>query len=327
MATSSTPTQPAACTVPTAANVPVPSGCVYFGAWANPAAGAADPASVNGYTTTLESQIGQKLRVHMHYYGWGTEGNTVANSTPSFPDQAEIDDENAGRIPLITWGCSDDDGVIAAASPTVNVSAYNLIVATARAVKTFNKPIFIRWFWEMNLTNKPACSGNGTMATQYANFIGAWQNIYNIFKSQGATNVSWVWNPAGPVVNPDAAPYYPGNAYVDWIGWDGYDKVNAHDFGTVFNPFYQEFENATYGNKPIMIAETGECPTYQAAYLAMATTEIASRANSGGYAFPMVRAFLYFDSPGQYTPCTWNFDTEGIAGFEAMGNDTYFAAP
>jgi hypothetical protein len=311
-------------------NVPVPTSGAYFGGWANPTGGASDPVSVNGYTTTLESQIGRKLRIHMHYYGWGTDGSTVATSIPAFPDQAETDDVNAGRIPLITWTCGDNNSVVAVASSTVNTPTYNLIVATAQAVKTFSKPMFIRWNWEMNDSGGGSgkCMGGTSvpLPTQYANFIGAWQNIYNIFKAQGVTNVSWLWNPGMPggLYNaPDPAPYYPGNAYVDWIGFDGYDKVSADHFGPVFNPFYQEFGNATYGNKPIMIGETGECPSYQSVYLADATAEIAGRANSGNYNFsPLVRAFLYFDSPGQYVGCTWTF--QSTLPFATMGSDPYF---
>jgi len=316
-------TAPATCTVPTVSNVPVPSGCAYFGGWANPTAGPTDASSVNSYTTTLESQIGQKLRLHMHYYGWGTTGATVGQAVPSFPDQAEVDDASAGRTPVITWGCGSTNPTVGTASATVDVPDYNLIVATAQAVKAFGKPMFIRWNWEFNLTSGNKCMGSGTTAQQEAGFIAAWQNIYNIFKAQGVTNVSWLWNPGGAAADPDPAPYYPGNAYVDWLGFDGYDKITANDFGVVFNPFYTEF--VSYG-KPILIAETGECTNRQQNYLNTAVAEIAGRSNSIGYSFPMVKGFMYFDSPGQYTPCTWNFDAEGIAGFSAMGGDSYFAA-
>ncbi len=316
------PTPASSCSVPVAGNVPVPSNCAYFGAWVNPARGPTDAVSVNTYTTTLEAQIGQKLRVHMHYYGWGTPGATASQSIPSFPDQAMIDDENAGRVSLVTWGCTSLNATVATASLTADVEDYNLIVATAQAVKAFQKPVFIRWFWEMNLGNKPQCSGIGTAAQQGANYVAAWQNIYNIFKAQGVTNVSWVWNPGGAAADPDPAPYYPGNNYVDWIGFDGYDKIEALDFGGVFNHFYQEF---AADGKPMIIGETGECPNLQQAYLNSAVAEIAGRTNSGGYSFPLVRGFLYFDSPGQYT-CNWNFDAEGMTGFQAMGADPYFSA-
>jgi hypothetical protein len=312
------------CSVPTGAlNVPVPANCAYFGAWANPAAGGTSPANVAPYTATLEQQAGRTLALHMHYYGWGTGAATVAGSTPAFPDQAMTDDIAAGRTPVVTWSCSGTNSVVGTASPTVDVNAYNLIVATAQAVKAFGAPVFLRWNWEMNLVSNNKCMDSGTSAQQEAGYIAAWQNIYNIFKAQGVTNVSWLWNPAGASADPTSIPYYPGNAYVDWIGFDGYDKVNAYDFGGVFSHFYQQVQ--AYG-KPILIAETGECSGVQQTYLNSAVAEIAGRSNTGGYSFPLVAGFMYFDAPGQYGACTWNFDAEGITGFAAMGSDPYFVA-
>ena len=312
------------CTVPSgSSNVPVPSNCAYFGAWVNPTGGGTSPASVSSYTTTLESQIGRKLALHMHYYGWGTASATPGQSIPSFPDQAELDDATAGRTPVITWACGGLNTTVATASPTVDVADYNLIVATAQAVKAFGRPILLRWNWEMNLNSGTKCMGSGTAAQQAAGYGAAWQNIYTIFNAQGVTNVSWLWNPAGAAADPDASPFYPGNGYVDWIGFDGYDKVTAYDFGAIFNHFYQEYSP---NQKPFLIGETGECPTLQQAYLQDATAEIAGRSNTGNYSFPLVKGFMYFDSPGQFGGCTWNFDAEGTTGFAAMGTDSYFAA-
>ena len=132
-----------------------------------------------------------------------------------------------------------------------------LIVATAQAVKAFGKPMFLRWNWEMNLSNGAKCMGTGTTAQQEAGYIGAWQNIYTIFKAQGVTNVSWLWNPGGGPADADPAPYYPGSAYVDWIGFDGYDKIAAHDFGGVFTNFYTEFEKVSYCEGQSWAAEAG----------------------------------------------------------------------
>ena len=77
-------------------------GCGSGTSTPTPTGGGTSPASVSSYTTTLESQIGRKLALHMHYYGWGTASATPGQSIPSFPDQAELDDATAGRTPVIT---------------------------------------------------------------------------------------------------------------------------------------------------------------------------------------------------------------------------------
>jgi hypothetical protein len=314
-------TQPTSASCLTSADdkVPVPqSTCAYFGAYVNPTGGTGTSGEV--VTEALETQLGRTLALHMQYVAWGTPGTTVANSVPSFPNGITTNDTNAGRIPVISWTCGNLNTIVATASPTVDVPDYNLIVATAQAVKTYGKPIFLRFDWEMNFSNPAHCMGTGNIASKAAGFIAAWQNIYNIFAAQGVTNVSWLWNPGGAVTDPDAAPFYPGNAYVDWIGFDGYDKNNANDFGVVFNSFYQEFVS---NGKPFLIGETGECPGLQSQYLKDATTEIASRPNTGNYSFPQVKGFMYFDAPGSST-CTWTFDADGTSGFATMGADPFF---
>jgi hypothetical protein len=108
---------------------------------------------------------------------------------------------------------------------------------------------------------------------------------------------------------------------VDWIGFDGYDKVNANDFGQIFDHFYWAFSPHA---KPMLIAETGECASAQVTYLASAQAEIAGKSNSGGYSFPLVKGFMYFDAPGHFAPCTWSLGAVGTTAFAAMGMDSYF---
>lgn len=287
--------------------VSVPSSGAYFGAWVMPVPGS---TSVEAATEVLESQIGRKLALHMHYYGWGN------GITPSFPDASMQSDLSEGRTPVVTWGCGDQNVNVASGADD------QLIIKTAEAVKQFGAPIFLRWYWEMNLgagVNNQDCMGTGGAA----GYIAAWQHIHNIFTAQGVTNVSWLWNPAGTPGRPDPAPYYPGSNYVDWIGFDGYDKIQANDFGGVFSNFYTEFSSY---NKPILIAETGECPTEQAAYLESAQTEIEGKTNPGGYSFPLVKGFMYFDAPGSNSTgtCIWTLSSTGLPAFTAMGADQFF---
>jgi hypothetical protein len=290
-------------TVVAAVPVPVPASGAYFGAWANPTS----TGTVEANAEALESQIGRTLRLHMHYYAWGN------GTTPTFPDAAMQSDVTAGRIPVVTWGCSDVNAIVIAGTDD------SLLINTANAVKQFGSSIFIRWYWEMNLGSNQTCMGSGGAAS----YIAAWQHIYNVFKAQGVTNVSWLWNPGGTSRDPDATPYYPGDGFVDWIGFDGYDKVAANDFGLIYGSFYQMF--SSHG-KPMLIGETGECASVQATYLALAQAELESKSNPGGYAFPLVKGFMYFDAPGQFANCTWNFGSAGTTAFAAMGADSYFQA-
>ncbi len=97
----------------------------------------------------------------------------------------------------------------------------------------------------------------GTTHTTPADFVAAWRRIHDLFSQAGASNVIWVWNPNDifPVPQVQLKPYYPGNAYVDWIGVTGYFATTGpHTFGQLYAPTIAEVRSFT--GKPFIIAET-----------------------------------------------------------------------
>lgn len=120
-------------------------------------------------------------------------------------------------------------------------------------------PVFVRYMHEMNLPNNPA----GWMATHYgaASYIAAFRRVHDQLIAGGGTNIIHVWAPnvfwgAADASNPIwFAPYYPGDAYVDWTGLDGYPMSPGDSFNAQFGPSVALLESMT--NKPIMIAEYG----------------------------------------------------------------------
>jgi hypothetical protein len=288
--------------------IPVPGNGAYFGAWVNPDKSSSSSSSSSGgfeaQTETLESQIGRKLALHMHYYDWGTA------TQATFPDSTMLDDQQQGRTPVVSWRCGDTVDNIASGADDA------LLINQAQQIKQFGSPIFLRWYWEFNLpagTNDQSClTSSGAQG-----FINAWQHIWTVFRNQGVSNVVWLWCPAGAPTEQDPAPYYPGSQYVDWIGVDRYDK-EGYGFTQDFTPFYTEFATSSY-NKPIMIAETGACPDAQVTYLSTAASDLQS-------SFTDIKAFLYFDSPGNFSGCIWNLaDPAGINAFAQMGANAFFS--
>lgn len=101
-------------------------------------------------------------------------------------------------------------------------------------------------------------------------FKAAWRRVHKIFAHVGANNVIWSWDPShqyeevapGKVATP-ASEWYPGNAYVDWVGVDGYLGLdrNKHlqNFGEVFSHQLTSIESVAK-NKLIYVAETGVAP-------------------------------------------------------------------
>ncbi len=129
----------------------------------------------------------------------------------------------------------------------------------AKSLKSLERPVYLRFAYEMNMTNMDwnATEQNGGPQA----FIAAWRRIHDIFEAQGADNIRWVWCPHADQQSPhytDARQYYPGDAYVDWIGLDGYAWRSQQSFDQIFGASYQQLEKH---QKPMMIAEIGTAAT------------------------------------------------------------------
>jgi mannan endo-1,4-beta-mannosidase len=91
-------------------------------------------------------------------------------------------------------------------------------------------------------------------------WVAAWQHIVEVFRQQGADNVTWLWtmNVLGNQTQPISA-YWPGASYVNWVGIDGYYRQPHATYAQVFGPTIIAVRKIT--DAPILIAETGIATT------------------------------------------------------------------
>jgi hypothetical protein len=253
----------------------------------------------------LEAKLGFKLTIDHHYRPW----------TNVFWKE-EQQDIAAGRIPLISWTAK---GTTAAAIASGSQDAN--IARVADAVKALGHPVLLRFAYEMD---QPP--GSPRYLGPPADFIAAWRHVYTIFHARGATNARFVWCAiAANFTNGKAQSYYPGDAYVDWIGADGYNWYPGRAgspwtaFGMIFSSFYTW---AAPRGKPLIVAETG----------AMEDPALAGRKGawiSGEAAWvkahPAVKAVSILDA---VSPAGYNFSvgtsSTSLAAFKAMGLDSFF---
>jgi hypothetical protein len=167
----------------------------------------------------------------------------------------------------------------------------------AEEAKAWGHPFFLRFDWEMNGNWFPWAEGvNGNTSGQY---VAAWRHVHDIFNAVGVANVSWVWcpfvDPAGSMT--DLASLYPGDAYVDWTGLDGYNwgtnpasPRGWRSFDQLFSRSYGEIAEKIAPSRPLMIAEFGssEQGGDKAAWIRDALSRIPA-------AYPQVRAMVWFD--------------------------------
>ena len=82
-------------------------------------------------------------------------------------------------------------------------------------------------------------NANGASAGSPTDYVNMWQNVHNIFASEGVTNVVWVMNYMGYSNWDCLVPLmWPGNSNVDWVTWDNYGSSS-----TLFSASIQHFYN------------------------------------------------------------------------------------
>jgi Glycosyl hydrolase family 26/Bacterial Ig domain len=166
----------------------------------------------------------------------------------------------------------------------------------ATKAKAWGHPFMLRFNWEMN--GKWFPWHEGVNGNQPGEFVTSWRHVHDIFREVGATNVTWVWCPnvdyygATPL-----ASVYPGDAYVDWTGLDGYNRGTnpvAPEGWKSFSQVYRSSYNAIAGSiapsKPLMVGEvaSSEIGGSKSAWIKDMLAKVPAE-------FPKIRALLYFD--------------------------------
>jgi mannan endo-1,4-beta-mannosidase len=121
----------------------------------------------------------------------------------------------------------------------------------ADAVASFGHPVILSFGHEMNGSWYSWGDGHEPAA----DFVAAWRHIVRVFRAQGAANVTWLWavnSVAG--ASSDLKQWWPGAAWVNWVGIDGYYFGTADTFGSVFGATIADIR--AFSQAPLLIAET-----------------------------------------------------------------------
>jgi hypothetical protein len=227
-----------------------------------------------------------------------------------------------GDIPAIDWS----NGSV----PDANVASGmydSYLTAQAQAAKAFGHPLFILFDEEMNGTWYPYSPGqNGNTA---AGFVAMWRHVHDVFQAVGATNVTWVWCPnidPGGIFTP-FSQIYPGDAYVDWTGLNGYNWGGSEwtSFSSVFAQSYTGLLQVA-PSKPIMIGEVASEET-GGSKSAWITDALLTQLPQN---FPRIKALLWFNWR-IYEKNAWhNWEIESSTAsrqaFATAINSSYYAA-
>lgn len=121
----------------------------------------------------------------------------------------------------------------------------------AVAVRDFGYPVIVSFGHEMNGDWYPWGDGQSSPAS----FVAAWRHVVRVFRTVGATNVTWLWSVNSVVgASPDLRQWWPGKQWVDWIGMDGYYSAPSDTFKFVFAGTLALIRK--FSADPVLIAET-----------------------------------------------------------------------
>ena len=146
-------------------------------------------------------------------------------------------------------------------APIAQIAAGNYdryLLSYADSVRSYGRPVVIGFGQEMNGTWYPWGYNHVSPAT----FVVAWRHLVDLFRGQGADNVTWLWTinanrPADSSV-PPLSSWWPGSKYVTWVGLDGFYYRPSDTFRSVFGQTIQQVR--TFTHEPVLLSETAVGP-------------------------------------------------------------------
>jgi Glycosyl hydrolase family 26 len=149
----------------------------------------------------FETDAGKQITMVNTGQSWGSFNPTTMNAAIAI-----------GAIPLVTMRLEG-----ATLKEVIEGKQDATIRTWANAAKAFGYPFLFRPWWEPN--------GDWYSWGRNPEYVAAWRHFHDVVEEVGATNVTWAWVVNAIWANPasDPTPYYPGAAYVDWVGMDAYN--------------------------------------------------------------------------------------------------------
>ncbi|WP_437729524.1 glycoside hydrolase family 26 protein [Sorangium sp. So ce861] len=274
----------------------------------------------------FEAKAGRKLDIVYRYHDWGTTDNGV------FPDRFETAQMNEGYIVHLSWESRRySAGQNVTWTEIANGSQDAVIRAAAERVKNAPGKIMIAFDHEMDNTDVHSADGPD------ADYVAAYRRIVDMFREAGATNVVWVWTPMGWSGTRARLPaLYPGDSYVDWIGYDPYNffecngsgwKDPATTFGSHYDWMHAPAQMAWHGDKPYILSEFSSHedpadPNRKGQWM-RGIVDALKR-------YPDIKAVQFYNSNVTHrSPCKLAVDSssQSVAGYAAAGSDPYVNQP
>lgn len=222
---------------------------------------------------TLESETKLRAQLILFYLQWPAEGESSLSIIPSLEAIWARD-----AVPCITWEpmfYKNGEKHAIRHQEILEGHYDDYLSRMAEESRSWKKPFIIRFGHEMNLSKYHW----GTIAEEFGPesaeiYIKVYRYVVDFFRKQQVDNIFWAFCPnADSIPNEgwnSASKYYPGDAYVDILGMDGYNwaispelassrnlswKSPWRSFESIFSPLHKELRSlAPY--KPLIVFES-----------------------------------------------------------------------
>jgi beta-mannanase len=281
----------AALTLPAGGASAATSATKYFGVFRE-----ASPTAIASAET---SQNGVKPASVMWFDNWAT-GN-------AFPVSEAKALWGQGIVPHYTWepwnpSLGVSDGAQIHLQDILNGTWDGYIKARGAEFASVGSPIMVRWGHEFNGNWYPWGIANNSSDPSL--YVRAYRHVHDLVRASGATNVQWIWafnNGSTPDAGyNDPAASYPGDAYVDWVGIDGYnwgygpswDPTGNHwvSFASAFDSSYAKARSIA-PHRPVTVSEYAS--SEDGGNKAQWINDMNTALQSGRY--PDLKMLVYFD--------------------------------
>jgi hypothetical protein len=185
----------------------------------------------------------------------------------------------AGVTPLVSLATTLAPAAILAGADDRQLTAFG------RQLAAYGKPVVL----SVDPEGNGPWNSYGTQHATPGQYVAIYRHVHDVITKAGARDITWVWTISNspPITHESLLKsLYPGDAYVDWIGIDGYFVGSENSYQQVFTRVFNEARSFT--GRPFLVTETSVQP---GPYAARWVDELFS----GIEADPAVVGFVWFD--------------------------------
>ena len=171
----------------------------------------------------------------------------------------------------------------------------------------------------VSFSHEPMAKQNSHMGSA-SSFVAAWKHVVSVFNKQGSTSVKWVWNVTSQSFrvkssSPEyGAKWYPGDAYVDYVAGEAYNRVGCGTPNMSFSSRVQEiFAFSNQHHKKFVVAEfASNAFSGRAAWINSAHSFMSAHKSQ------FAGAFYYNPTETRFGSCHFHLNTG--AEYSAIGS-------